>query len=414
MLRDLRHAFRSLLHTPAVTAVIVVTLALGIGLNTSIFSVVHGILLRPLDYPEPGRLMTVWETNPSLGVEQERVSGGNFTDWREGAPGFEEMAAWRRVGHVLGGVEEPERVDSVDVTPSLFSLLRVAPAVGRTLDAGDAAADSEYLAVLSHGFWARRFGADPDVVDRTIVLDDEPYTVVGVMPPGFEFPPGDRDVEVWTPLVLEPDMAPLRAHRMYNVLGRLEADAGVDRAQQELDVIAARVAQEYPDSNAGWGVEIVPAHEQLVGGARSLLLLLGGAAGLVLLIGCVNIANVLLARSARRSREFAIRASLGAARTALLRRSAAESLALAVAGGAAGVLAAFWGVSLLRRVIPADVPRVEEVGIDLDVLGFAVAVSLGAALIFGLVPAFRAMHPRISDPPGVCSTAWSVPRWGWR
>ncbi len=397
MLQDIRFAFRSLARTPGFTAVIILTLALGMGVNTAIFSVLNGVLFRPLDYDEPDRVMTLWESSPQLGIDQEQVAGDTYRDWRDQARSFESMAAYRYGGHILSDVDEPERISTVAVSPSLFRVLGVVPALGRTFTAFDDETEDEYLAILSHGLWARRFGSDTGIIDSVIRLDDNPYTVVGVMPQGFEFPPDDSDVAVWTPLIVNPRSASVRAMRVYNVVGRLTEQATPEQARAELDAIAAEIARQYPDSNKGWGANITSAHEQLVGDTKPLLAVLGGAAGLVLLIGCVNITNLMLARSSAQEREFAIRATLGAGRHRLIRRSLVESLTLAGIGGTVGLIFAFWGVGFLRGVIPDNVPRLGEIQIDLTVLAFTAAASLIAGLLFGLVPAVRAMRPSLSE-----------------
>ncbi len=396
MLADLRFAIRSLVHAPAFTALVILTLALGIGANTAFFSVLNGVLLRPLAYEDPERVMTLWESNPSMGLDQDQVSGGTYQDWRDGSRTFGDMAAYRYDGHVLSDIDEPARVSSVAVTASLFSVLGVPPFVGASFSADEAAQSDGYLALLSHGLWTRRYGADPQLVGSAIQLDGEPYVVVGVMPPDFEFPPDDDSVELWTPLIINPRVAQVRAMRTYNVVGRLAPDAGLAEARDELEALTSEIARQYPDSNRGWTVNITPAHEQLVGDARPLLAVLVGAAAFVLLIACVNIANLQLARSTERQSEFAVRAALGAGRGLLIRRSAVESLVLAVAGGLVGLVVGYWGVSFLRSVMPPGLPRTSEIGIDVTVVAFTAVSAIGAGIVFGLVPALRAMRTTLS------------------
>jgi len=397
MLADLRFAVRSLAKAPGFTVLVVLTLALGVGVNTAFFSVLNGILLRPLSYDEPERVMTLWESSPQMGIEQEQVSGGMYQDWRASTETFEEMAAYRYSGHVLSDVDEPVRITSVQITPSTFAVLGTRPAIGAPFDAEESDASNGHLAVLSHGFWTRQYGGDTAIVGSSILLDGEPYTVLGVMPEKFEFPPDDATVALWTPLNINPRSAQVRSMRVYNVVGRLAPDTAPAVARAELEAVTAEVARQFPDSNRGWTANVTSAREQIVGDARPLLAVLVGAATFVLLIACVNIANLSLARSAERQNDFAIRAALGAGRGRLIRRSLLESLVLASAGGLAGLVVAFWGVGFLRSVIPADVPRLREVGIDVTVVAFTAFSALAAGVVFGLVPAIRAMRPTLSS-----------------
>ena len=398
MLRDLREALRSVIATPGPTIVIIVTLALAIGANTAIFSVLNAVLLRPLGYPEPDRLVMLWAENTRQDIERSEVSTADYLDWRERSESFGGMiAAYRHLGFTLTGIDQPERLDSVQASPVLFRLLGVDPELGRVFSEADETPGNEHLVILSHAAWTRRFGNDRSIIERTIELDAEPYTVVGVMPEGFEFPPGEPDVEIWSPLTLSRESLLTRPHRQYNTVGRLAEGVTLGSAGEEMDAIAAQIAQQYPDSNEGWGVEIVSAHEQLVGDIGATLWILFGAVALVLLIGCVNVANLLITRSTEAAKDFVIRAALGASRLALMRRSLAESLVLALAGGVAGTIVAYWGVALLRQVIPSTVPRLNQVGIDANVLLFTGALTVASALVFGLVPAVRVMSPNLAE-----------------
>ncbi len=393
MLRDLKEAFRSVVGNPGVAVVVVVTLALAIGANTALFSVLNAVLLRPLPYPDPDELVMLWGTNPEQNIEQSQLSTGDYRDLRARAEAFGGMlAAYRHEGNTLTGVDRPERLESVLVSPLLFQTLEVDAHLGRTFRPSEETPGNERLAVLSHAFWQRRLGADPGIIESTISLDSEPYTVVGVMPEGFEFPAGEPEVELWLPLTLSEQAQLDRAHRMYNAVGRLADDTTLEVARSELDAIAAQMAAEFPETNDGWQVELVPAKRQLVGEISSTLWVLFGAVTLVLLIGCVNVANVLVARSSEVAKDYVIRAALGAGRRDLLRRSLAESLVLAALGGAAGLLIAIWGVGVLRSVIPGSVPRGDKVGIDLIVLGFTVLLTIAAGTFFGILPALRVMR----------------------
>lgn len=397
MLKDIRFALRSLSRSPGFSAVIIATLALGIGVNTAIFSLVNGMLLRPLPFHDPERLVTLWETAPQLGIEQDEVGGGTFADWRERTESYEALAAYSYGSVVLTGVDEPRQIGRVQVSPSLFGVLGVQPVLGRSFRATEELEGDDRVVIVSNDLWTTRFGASRDLIGSAITLNDEPYVVVGVMPPGFEFPPDDNAVDLWTPLTISPAMLQFRSMRFYGVVGRLAEGVSIEQARAELEAVAAGIAEENPESNRGWSATVRSALDQVVGDRSTLLAVLSGAAGFVLLIGCVNIANLLMARSSSQAKEFALRATLGASRTSLIRRSFAESFVLAVIGGGAGLVLAFWGVDLLRSVLPADLPRIREVRIDGTVFAFTAVVSLGAGVLFGLLPAIRSMRPRLSE-----------------
>ena len=397
MLRDIRFALRSLSQSPGFSAVVVATLALGIGVNTAIFSLVNGMLLRPLPFHEPDRLVTLWETAPQLGIEQDQVSGGNFADWRDRTESYRALAAYNYGTVVLTGVDEPQQIARVEVSPSMFDVLGVQPVLGRAFEAGEGLEGDERVVIVSNDLWTSRFGGSKDLIGSAIRLNEEPHTVVGVMPPGFEFPPDDDAVDLWTPLAISSTMLQVRSMRFYGVVGRLADGVSIEQAEAELKAVTAGIAEENPESNRGWSAQVLSALDQVVGDRTTLLTVLSGAAGFVLLIGCVNIANLLMARSSSQGKEFALRATLGASRTTLIRRSFAESFVLAILGGGAGLVLAFWGVDLLRGVLPADLPRVREVQIDATVFAFSAAVSLGAGVLFGLLPAIRSMRPRLSE-----------------
>ena len=393
----MRFALRTLRAAPAFTLVVVATLGLGVGLNTAIFSLVRGVLLRPLPYADPEHVMTVWEANPQLDIPQDRVSAGTYRDWTGRAESFATLGAYSFDSFILGGTDEPEEISGALISPSVFDVVGVQPMLGRAFRTEEATPGNDLVVILSHGFWTRRFAADPLVIGRPITLDDQPFTVVGVMPPRFEFPPDAGAVELWRPLAIDARLLDVRAMRVYNVVGRLEPGVSVERAREEMDALSLGIAEENPETNRGWGADVTPALEQLVGDVATLVAVLAGAAALVLLIGCVNVANLVLARSAVTQREFAIRASLGAAPGRLLRRSVSESLTLVLLGGGLGIGLALVGVSILKRVLPPDLPRVDEIGIDTTVLLFAAAASLFAGVFFGLYPALRAMRPRLAE-----------------
>ena len=398
MIRDLKEALRSIRTNPGVAFIVIATLALAIGANTALFSVLNSVLLRPLPYPDPDELVVVWENNPSQGIDESEISRGNYTDFRGRSESFGgNLAAFRYEGNTLTGIDRPERLETVLVSPVLFQTLEVDAHLGRTFVPSEEEPGNEKLVVLSYNSWVRRFGAEPEIVEQTISLDSEPYTVIGVMPEGFEFPAGDPDVEVWLPLTLNEQARADRPHRMYNAVGRLADGVSLQQAESELGEIAAQLAVEFPATNEGWGVRLVPAKEQLLGDIGPTLWVLFAAVTFVLLIGCVNVANVLVARSTDTAKDYVIRAALGAGRATLLRRSLAESLLLAAFGGMAGLLVSMWGIGVLRTVIPDSIPRGNEIGIDLTVLGFSVVLTLASGVLFGVLPALRVMRQDIVE-----------------
>jgi len=382
---------------PGYTGAIVVTLALVIGCNTAIFSMLNGVLLKPLAYASSDQLVTIFEANRSQVNDQVEVSAPTFMDWRERSRFFESMAAYRYLGHTVDLADsDPERIVTLEVSPSLFRTLGTSPGLGRAFLDAEETPGSEPVVILSYRSWISRFGADPSVIDSTMRLDGVPYTVVGVMPQGFEFPPGDAEAEAWMPLQMLVDSQRPRNHRMFNVVAKLGDGRSLMDATSEMDSIAADIAQENPDTHRGWGVTLVSAHEQLVGEVSSMLWVLFGAVSLVLLIGCVNVANLVLARSAESTRELAIRSAFGARGWTILRLSLIEGLVLALAGGLAGVLVAYWGVTALRELVPPGVPRADQIRIDTTVLAFTALISVAAGIVFGLVPAFRATRTNVA------------------
>jgi putative ABC transport system permease protein len=394
---SVREALRSFASQPGFTLVVVLTLALAIGINSAIFSVLNGVLLRPLDYADPGRLVVVWESSPESGQPQSETSGATYLDWRARTRAFSSLGAFRYRGFTLTGEGDAEHVASVEASPALFRVLGVAPVVGRVFTDDEEQPGHEKLAVLSYGAWQRRFGGRPDVAGRTLQLDGQTFVVIGVMPRTFQLPAGDRDVEIWTPLTLDLRSLQSRPHRMYRAIGRLAPGVGLAQAQADMDAISRDLAREHPDTNAGWGVSLVPAHEQVVGDIGRTLWVLFGAVVLVLLIACANIANLLLARSARTARDFAIRASLGAGRAVLVARSVVDSGLLALMGAGVGLVLAWLGTRVLRQLIPATVPRADQIGLDWRVLTFTAVIAIASALLFGVVPAWRSMRPNLVD-----------------
>src|SRR5262249_14710027 len=381
---DLRLAVRLLRKAPGLTAVVLITLALGIGANTAVFSVIYRVLGQPLPYPESDRLVMVWESVhlPSYQNEQNTPSPGNFADWRRENQVFEDMAAMRDRAFNLSGAGEPVRVYGEAVSANLFSVLGVTPHLGRGFTAEEDQPGNEREAVAGYGLWASRVGSDPQAIGQTIIINGGPYKLVGVMPRGYHF--GAPDDEFWVPLALSTaDLANHGSHYL-RIVARLKRGVTLAQARSEMSAIAARLTAQYPESNTGQTVNVIPLGEQMTGAVRPVLLLVWAAVGLVLLIGCANMANLILARASGRHREIAIRRALGAGRGRVLRQLLTESILLAEIGGALGLALAHWGVAAFKTFgAAAGIPRLDEVQVNGAVLGFSFAVSAGAGLASG-------------------------------
>ncbi len=401
MLNDLRYAVRQLRKSPGFTAAAVLTLALGIGATTAIFSVVYAVLLRPLPYREPERLVQLYETGLRGGGSRDWVSFPNFLDWRRQNQVFEDVAAYRYWPFTVAGDGTPETVLGLQVTSGLFSVLGVHPSLGRTFVPEEDQPGKGNVVILSYGLWQRRFGGSESIVGKPITIDGQSCTIVGVMPDGFQFPyayPGEvvlGGIDLWIPM-RNPEVQ-YRSNRNYWAIARLKSGVTLNDAQTNMDAIGAAIAQQYPNENRDLGIKVTSLQQHLTREVNQPLWILLGSIGLVLLIACANLASLLLSKVNTRLREMAVRAALGASRFRLVRQSLTEACLLSLAGAAVGLLLAVWAVESFRRLGPANIPRLQDAGLDLRVLLFALVLSLGTVLLFGLVPALLASRTNLND-----------------
>ncbi|HWS90361.1 MAG TPA: ABC transporter permease [Pyrinomonadaceae bacterium] len=394
--QDILFGLRVLRRNPVFSLVAVVTLALGIGANTALFSITNAVIFRPLPFPEPERLMTLWESAPKSEEARNIVSPANYLDWRAQTRSFEEMGAYTEDFYNISEDDSrPERVAGINATPSLFQTLGVRPLLGRVFRPEEGEYGAPNVVMLSYGLWQRRFGGDPNVVGKTVKMNGPEYTVVGVLPPDFILSP--RRYEVIRSIVFDDRQRVNRRGRYLTVVARLRPGVTPEQARAEMRAVGARLAESYPDENAGRSATTYPLDRWITWGTRATLLTLLGAVGFTLLIACANVANLLLGQAAGRRKEMAVRAALGAGRLRLVRQMLTESLTLSLLGGLAGLLLAKWGVRLLVSLSPASLPRAEEAGLDPWVLCFTLAVSVVTGLAFGLAPALQASKVELTD-----------------
>jgi putative ABC transport system permease protein len=407
LFQDLRYGARMLLKQPGFTLIAVLTLALGIGANTAIFSVVNAVLLRPLPYAEPERLVAVGGTNARKPGVKDSSSYPDFFDWRTRNQSFEAIAAYHQTTLTLTGTDAPAHLSGQVVTAELFDVLKTEPLLGRNFTRADeklGGAGVARAAIISHALWQKRFAADPNVIGRALTLNRKQFQIIGVAKPGFQFPIQADPVEIWVTPVEDAEsldnkqpVTERRGYRLLEVVGRLKPGVSLAQAQAEMKLLAANLEKEYPDNNANQSAIVLPLHRDLVADSREPLLILLAAVGCVLLIACANVANLMLARAAARYKEIAVRTALGAGRARLIRQLLTESLLLSLGGGLLGLMLAWWGVEVLLHFVPEGLPRMSDISLDRWTLSFTFAVSLLTGVVFGLAPALQASKVDLTE-----------------
>ncbi|MEW6210958.1 MAG: ABC transporter permease [Acidobacteriota bacterium] len=394
-MKDLLYTLRLMARRPGLTAAALVTLTLGTGASAAIFSLVNGVVLRPFPYKDPDRIITLWQHNAKAGIPQQETSPANFLDWRDQQQSFQSLVSIEPWSFEYVASGEPEKFRASLVTENFFETLGAQALHGRALQKEDYRPDSDKVVVLSYGLWKRWLGGSPEAIGQTVsFLDEGTCTIVGVMPPEFQFPDKSRDI--WAPFTDEDRYKGDRRGTYIKVIGRLRDDVTLEQARADMEVIGARLASEYPQYNEGIGIKLVPLPEQIVGEIRPAMLVLLGAVGFVLILACANVANIMLSRGLEREHEIAIRAAMGASRRRIIRQLLTESLTLALAGGAGGLLLSYWLIDIIVALSPASLPRIEQISVDGRVLGFSLAVSVLTALVFGLAPALQFSKPDLN------------------
>ena len=394
LLSDIRYSLRMLIKRPAFTAIALVTLALGIGANTAIFSVVNAVLLNPLPYANPSELTIIWLQHPPTNQFQAPVSFPDFIDWRDQSQSFERIVATRTLSVNFTDGDEPEHINGVRVSTGFLSMFRVTPVAGRDFLESEMQPGGPPVALIGSRLWQDRYGGDPSLIGRAVSIDNTSYTIVGIVPGGFHYP--TTDTQVYIPLIQgKADTA--RGSRMLRITARLMPSVSLAEAQAEMKIISGRIADQFPESNADVTANLVPLSEQVVGKIRPALIIIFAAAGCVLLIACANVANLLLARATARRAELAIRSALGATRTRLICQLLTESILLSLTGGFLGLLIAIWGVPALTGISASSIPRVEEVSVNFKALVFTVIVSLATGILFGAAPALKSSSKQLTE-----------------
>jgi len=395
---DFRYAIRNLIKRPGFTAIAVITLAIGIGANSAIFSAINALLLKPLPIPNQDRVVAIWEKNPSRGVEHNEVAFANYLDWRAQNQSFDQLALERWWSTNLTGGDMPERIQGFLVTTNFFDVVGVKPAQGRNFLDEENQPGKDGVAIIAHSLWQRRFGSDPAIVNKTITTNGISRTVIGVLPEGFNYPKG---AEVYAPIAMTPQLIKSRGSHSFNVIGRLKDGVTLQNAQADIDTITGRLATQYPDTNVGLGATVYSIVADTTRIYSTAMWIMMAAVGFVLLIACANVANLMLARAGSRKKEIALRAALGASRWRIVRQLLVECLIIALIGGAAGIVVAFWGIDLLRSANPGDAAKYADgwknFGINYQVLAFTFTLSLLSGLIFGLAPAWQVSKPNVND-----------------